>query len=143
MPRIPVFLNYEFEPGILFILDLGNDFTLGAPISVCRPMNELSLMLLKAWEKHINMSTKGEKRGFSGRLAHWMVCKLLKRKGYYLLFLGAKSRSGRTLRYFTKSRSVVKTCQLRRWATAQIRKSTGDPAMPRVRHALFMRAASS
>jgi len=30
------------------------------------------------------MSMKGEKRGFSGRMAHWMVCKVLKRKGYYV-----------------------------------------------------------
>src|SRR6266446_264772 len=41
-------------------------------------------MLLKAWEKHTRMSMKGEKRGFSGRMAHWMVCKVLKRKGYYV-----------------------------------------------------------
>jgi hypothetical protein len=30
------------------------------------------------------MSMKGEKRGFSGGIRHWMVCKVLKRKGYYL-----------------------------------------------------------
>jgi hypothetical protein len=41
-------------------------------------------MLLKTWEKHEPMSTKGEKRGFSGGMAHWMVCKVLKRKGYYV-----------------------------------------------------------
>jgi len=27
--RFELVLNYESEPGILFILDLGNDFTLG------------------------------------------------------------------------------------------------------------------
>jgi len=41
-------------------------------------------MLLKAWEKHEQMSTKGEKQGFSGAIKHWMACKVLKRKGYYL-----------------------------------------------------------
>ena len=30
------------------------------------------------------MSTKGEKQGFSGAIEHWMACKVLKRKGYYL-----------------------------------------------------------
>jgi hypothetical protein len=30
------------------------------------------------------MSTKGEKQGFSGGIEHWMVCKVLKRKDYYL-----------------------------------------------------------
>jgi len=41
-------------------------------------------MLLKTREKHEQMSTKGEKRGFSGSIEHWMVCKVLKRNEYYL-----------------------------------------------------------
>jgi hypothetical protein len=59
-------------------------FTRGAPVSVLRLMDELNVMLLKAWEKHEHMSTKGEKTGFSGGMAHWMVCKVLKRNGYHL-----------------------------------------------------------
>lgn len=61
-------------------------FARGAPVSVSTMMDELTLMLLKTWEKHTHMSTKGEKWGFSGRLEHWVVCKLLKRKGYHLGF---------------------------------------------------------
>ena len=41
-------------------------------------------MLLKTWGKHEHMSTKGEKQGSSGSIEHWMVCKVLKRKEYYL-----------------------------------------------------------
>jgi hypothetical protein len=36
-------------------------FTRGAPVSVFHLMDELNVMLLKAWEKHEHMSTKGEK----------------------------------------------------------------------------------
>jgi hypothetical protein len=59
-------------------------FTRGAPVSVFHLMDELNVMLLKAWEKHEQMSTKGEKWGFSGGMAHWMACKVLKRNGYQL-----------------------------------------------------------
>jgi hypothetical protein len=49
-------------------------------------MDEPDFRLLKTWEKHTRMSMKGEKRGFSGSMAHWMVCKVLKRKEYYVSF---------------------------------------------------------
>ena len=39
-------------------------------------------MLLKTREKHEQMSTKGEKWGFSGGMAHCMVCKVLKNNEY-------------------------------------------------------------
>jgi hypothetical protein len=39
-------------------------------------------MLLKTWEKDEHMSMKGEKWGFSGGIAHWTVCKVLKNKEY-------------------------------------------------------------
>jgi hypothetical protein len=39
-------------------------------------------MLLKTWEKDEHMSTKGEKWGFSGGMAHCMVCKVLKNNEY-------------------------------------------------------------
>jgi hypothetical protein len=47
-------------------------------------MDYLNLMLLKTWGEHEQMSTKGEKWGFSGGMEHWMACKVLKRKEYYL-----------------------------------------------------------
>src|SRR5213080_2057261 len=41
--------------------------------------------------------------------------------------------------YRSKSWSVVKICQLRRDAIAQIRKSIANPAMPRARQRLHLR----
>ena len=66
-------------------------------------------MLLKAWENHEQMSTKGEKQGFSGAIEHWMACKVLKRKGYYLdLSLRYSLNGSRLCCSGAKSRSVVK-----------------------------------
>jgi hypothetical protein len=78
-------------------------------------------MLLKAWEKHEQMSTKGEKQGFSGSIEHWMACKVLKRKEYYLdsgmnqpYFLRLSKLPSRTLRSkasYRKGREIPQSSQ--------------------------------